>query len=86
MESLQSCCTKKSTDRKDPTRAEVYVAGGAESPPVGCEFACYAMIADKDLFDNIRSVEEATIIINAVSVVEVVPGKNGSVYWRVPLA
>ena len=71
--------------RKDPTRDEVYAAGGAESPSVGCEFACYAMIADKDLFENIRSVEEATILINAGSVVEVVPGKNGSVTGVYPV-
>ena len=42
-------------DRKHLTRDEVYAAGGAESPPVGCEFACYAMIADRDIFKPSRS-------------------------------
>ena len=71
-------------DLKDPTRDEVYAAGRAESPPVDCECACYAMIADRDLFSNIRSIEEATNLNNDESVVEVVPGRNGSGHWRVP--
>ena len=29
---------RRVADRKDPTWDEVYAAGGAESPPVGCEF------------------------------------------------
>ena len=73
---------RRVADRKDPTWDEVYAAGGAESPPVGCEFACYAMIADKDIFNNIHSIEEATILINSGSVV---PGKNGSVTGVYPV-
>ena len=85
LNALRVVALRRVADFKDPTRDEVYAAGGAESPPVGCEFACYAMIADKDIFNNIHSIEEATILINAGSVVEVVPGKNGSVTGVYPV-